>query len=161
MSARGTVFMKKVLPTLLLLVAAATAALCLAATSGGSKGGKMQDKGGPVFETRLATAFEAAKAEGKPLVVVFSAKWCPPCQEMRREVYPSAQIQPYHDKFVWAYIDAAEPRNRPDIERAGVGPLPDLRFLDKDGRVVGHHIGPLDSAGLEKQLRKALKKSGD
>lgn len=40
--------------------------------------------------------YEAAAAEaretGKPLLLVFSAWWCPPCNEMKHEVWPDEDV---------------------------------------------------------------------
>ena len=58
--------------------------------------------GAPHFEHDFDKAAAVAKKENKPLIVIFSASWCPPCQQMKKEVYPSKTVTPYHDSFVWA-----------------------------------------------------------
>ena len=61
-------------------------------------------KGSPQFATNYAAALKAGKDTGKPVVLIFSAVWCPPCQANKHNVYPSDAVKPFHAKFVWAYL---------------------------------------------------------
>ena len=88
---------------------------------------------------------------GKPMIVVFSAAWCPPCQSMKKNVYPSADVKPLHDKFVWAYLDVDDEKNAKIAEQYKVQGIPHIQFLGKDGKDLGNQVGgvaPAEFAGL-------------
>lgn len=112
-------------------------------------------KGSPTFVTSYDAALKAAKEVGKPVVLVFSASWCPPCQVNKQNVYPSAKVKPFHDKFVWAYLDADQEANVPAMEKFGVSGIPHIQFLSKDGVSLGNLVGgtsPQDFAAVLTQM---------
>jgi thioredoxin-like negative regulator of GroEL len=117
-------------------------------------------KGSPVFEHKLSTAIARAKAEGKPVVAVFSAVWCGPCQQMKKEVYPSAEVKKYHDKFVWAYLDTDDESNGRDAAKFGVSGIPHIQFLDKNGKAVDKQVGSSSPDEFASTLKAVLKKAG-
>lgn len=116
-------------------------------------------KGSPKFLTSYAAAVAAAKAENKPVVMVFSAVWCPPCQVMKKSVYPSKEVTPLHDKFVWAYLDTDVEANAAAAQKHKVSGIPHIEFLSPKGKSLGNQVGsssPAEFAGtLEKILAKA------
>jgi thiol:disulfide interchange protein len=116
-------------------------------------------EGSPAFVSTLAEAKTKAKAEGKPVVAVYSAVWCPPCQAMKKNVYPSKEVKKYHDKFVWAYIDTDVKENGPDAQAAGVSGIPHIQFLDKDGKEVGKQVGGTSPDDFADKLKDMLKKA--
>ena len=116
-------------------------------------------KGSPAFEHSLAKVEAKAKQSGKPMVVVFSAVWCPPCQLMKKEVYPSPEVTALHDKFEWAYIDVDEESNAPAARQFGVQGIPHVEFLDKNGKSLGNQVGSTSPSDFAASLKKTLAKA--
>lgn len=116
--------------------------------------------GSPAFVTAYDAAMKAAKDGGKPVVMIFSASWCPPCQANKRRVYPSAEVKPFHDNFVWAYLDADQKANATAMQKFGVSGIPHIEFLDKEGRSLGKAVGGTTPEAFAGQLAAILKKVG-
>ncbi|MCF7787999.1 MAG: thioredoxin family protein [Prosthecobacter sp.] len=135
--------------TILLFLAAATS-LALASDF---------PKGSPSFKDSSASAMSAAKKSGKPVVMVFSAAWCPPCQTMKHDVYPSAEVKAFHDKFVWAYIDIDDPSNESAATKYGVNSIPHIEFLNAEGKEVGKQVGGTSAEAFAKTLQSMLAKA--
>ena len=116
-------------------------------------------EGSPKFEHSLPTVEANAKKSGKPVVVVFSATWCGPCQLMKKEVYPSAEVKALHDKFEWAYLDVDEESNAPAAKEFEVSGIPHVQFLDKNGKPLGSQVGATSPGDFAATLKKMLAKS--
>lgn len=116
--------------------------------------------GSPKFHTSHAAALKASKESGKPVVMIFSASWCPPCQANKKNVYPSKEVKAHHDQFVWAYLDADDDANIPAMQKAGVNGIPHIEIIDKTGKTIGQAIGGTSPAAFAKVLEEAAKKSG-
>ena len=117
-------------------------------------------KGSPKFEKSYRSALSDAKKTGKPVVLVFSASWCPPCQTMKKEVYPSAAVKEYHDKFIWAYLDVDDNDNEKASKEFGVSGIPHVQFLDASGKSVDKQVGSTSPEAFAGKLAAVLKKAG-
>ena len=113
-------------------------------------------EGSPKFLTSYAAASAEAKKTGKPMVVVLSATWCAPCQVNKKKVYPSEEVKPFHDKFVWAYLDADKDENQKLLKEYGANGIPYIRFVSKDGKSLGSVEGQTKPADFAKKLAAAL-----
>jgi len=116
--------------------------------------------GSPKFATSNDAVTQAAKDNGKPSLIVFSASWCGPCQEMKKNVYPSAEVKPFHDKFNWAYLDIDVPANQKVFEGLKLESVPYILFLDASGKKLDEQDGGVETgkefvAKLEGVLKKA------
>lgn len=139
-----------------LLLALAAAALVLPALAADFP------KGSPKFEDSYRKVMADAKKSGKPAVVVFSASWCPPCQSMKNEVYPSKEVQALHDQFEWAYIDVDNSDNASEkaAKEFGVQGIPHIQFVDAEGKSLDKQVGGSDPASFAAKLKSILAKAG-
>ncbi|MEM6278130.1 MAG: thioredoxin family protein, partial [Verrucomicrobiota bacterium] len=69
---------------------------------------------------------------------------------------PSSEIKPYHDRFIWAYLDADEEENRALMMRYGVQGIPHLALHDSEGKVVSQLRGAMGPDQLAKELDEVL-----
>lgn len=117
-------------------------------------------KGSPKFFTSSGAVLKAAKENGKPVILVFSAAWCGPCQKMKKEVYPSNEVQPLQDKFNWAYLDIDDEANGKLAEGFKVETIPHLFFLDSAGKTTLDQLKDVTAPkDFVKKLTKVLKKA--
>jgi thioredoxin-related protein len=117
------------------------------------KGGTVDD---PPFVRSYQEARELAIKEHKPMVLIFSASWCPPCRQMKKNVYPSASVKAYHDKFVWAYLDVDIASNQPAAQQFGVNGIPHIVGVKADGTRLFTQVGGSNPAAFALQLQTAL-----
>ena len=111
----------------------------------------------PAFKTDYPSALAAAKKSGKPLLVVFSASWCGPCQANKRDVYPSEQIQPFHDQFVWVYLDTDVKSNSAVAKSFGVSGIPHIQFVSAKGEAIDKQVGGTNPRNFARKLRSVLR----
>jgi thioredoxin-related protein len=111
------------------------------------------------FEKSYDAAVKKAKAEKKPLIVVFSASWCGPCVQMKKDVYPSKEVSAYHDQFVWAYLDIDEASNEKPAKKHGVSSIPHIVFLNGEGKELDKQVGGSEPSEFAETLKGILEKA--
>jgi thioredoxin 1 len=115
--------------------------------------------GSPAFGQNFKKTAKEAESTGKPVIAVFSASWCGPCQMMKKDVYPSSAVKPFHDKFLWVYLDVDLPENQGLASKLGVGGIPDIRFLSAKGKELGSQVGSTTPGDFANTLEGVLKKA--
>ena len=111
-----------------------------------------QDSEQSVEPISLEKALKLAPTEGKKILVDVYATWCPYCQRMHSEVYPSGSVQEAISKyFFWVKIDVegeemikyhgeemTEAQFAQALENTNV---PTVYFLNEEGAILGTQPG--------------------
>jgi thioredoxin-related protein len=102
--------------------------------------------------TDFKRAQEAAKATHKALLIDFTGSdWCPPCQQLQKEVFATAEFQNYAAKnFILLEVDFPRAKeqtrevatqNMELAQKFGVQGFPYILLLDSDGVKLGDRVG--------------------
>ena len=102
--------------------------------------------------TNLTEARQQATG-GKLIFVEFGAGWCPPCQQMRRDVFPDARVQAALSDFVRVECDIDEQPNVAD--QYDIRSLPTLVVMNSAGKVLARIEGGLPATELLRFLKSA------
>jgi thiol:disulfide interchange protein len=85
----------------------------------------------------LDQALSRARLQGKPVLVDFSAIWCPTCRVLHADVFTNAGVkQAITSGYVLARVDYEAPDARAFMQRYAVQAFPTLLVLAADGSLV-------------------------
>lgn len=89
----------------------------------------------------VRNARERARQEGKILMVVFGANWCPDCRNLHRQLKSDVVRSYTADRFLFLNVDVGKlNQNRDLAQELGVSlslGIPVAIFFDATGRVIG------------------------
>ncbi len=110
--------------------------------------------------TRDAMRF--ARREGRPVMVEFTAHWCPPCRALDRIFFRRDDIVQLSYQLVPLRVDATietEPVRRL-IERYGVMGWPTVVFLSPEGKPYPDlRVSDSDPEAIERGMREAIERT--
>ncbi len=102
-------------------------------------------------------AYRLAVAEGRPLVLLIGAEWCPACVVMERKVVPRLKNQGAFSKVAFAVVDFDREQSLGQ-KLIGNGPLPQMLFYRRTplGWRLTRLIGLQDAGVVEKTLARVV-----
>jgi thiol:disulfide interchange protein len=105
-------------------------------------------------------AFDRARAEGKGVMVDFSAAWCNPCEELELTFGDDEVYKAITDKFVPLKFDVTANNDVNDERKARYDSitLPSVIFMAPDGSVLGRTRKMLEPDDFMKIVGSATKK---
>jgi thiol:disulfide interchange protein len=84
-----------------------------------------------------AAALAEAGRNRKPMLLDFTAPWCPPCKVMTHEVWPDPEVaDTVNHMYVPVLVDVDDPQNAEVAQRYDVRGIPSVLVLDAEGHVV-------------------------
>jgi thiol:disulfide interchange protein DsbD len=112
-----------------------------------------------ITPAQLDAAIDTARAQGKPLVVDFTAEWCVTCKQIEHTVFahPTVQARLKDVALIRADVTDYSDASRALMQRFGVVGPPTILFLGADGREDPsvRSVGPVDVEGFLQKLSQA------
>ena len=134
-----------------------------ATVSAGAPGPASQAGGAPASGDGIAwtaggmdAALELARREHRPLLVFWSAVWCPYCQQIKATVFTRPEFIARSRQFVPVYLDGDDAGAQKWGERLQVQGYPTLLVLDAAGRETQRISGGMKLARYAEVLDLAL-----
>lgn len=101
---------------------------------------------GVLWQTDPETAFEEARSSGRPVMLYFTADWCPPCHDLKAHVFPQPGFIEKSRLFVPVYLDGDQPQAQKWGEKLGVMGYPTLVVMDTAGTEIVRVSGGMNLA---------------
>lgn len=108
-------------------------------------------------EAQYKAAYESALNDGKPMVVLVGATWCPACRTMKNEVLPELQSRGSLEGVSLVQIDSdAQPRLAQRLLRGNS--IPQLMVYSRSGNEwrARRFVGAQSAGTVEESVREAL-----
>lgn len=87
-------------------------------------------------ESYQAAVTESQKT-GKPILLDFSASWCPPCQVMKHEVWTDGKVgEVANESYVSFEVDVDLPESRSLAQKYQVTGIPDIVIINSKGQLL-------------------------
>ena len=111
------------------------------------------------IEGNIDEALQRARDSGKPLLLYWGAKWCPPCNALQSRVFPRPEFIAQTRNFVAVHLDGDTPGAQQWGEQFGVIGYPTLVILRADGSELMRIAGTTDIEEFPRVLALAARQS--
>ena len=101
-------------------------------------------------------AFAQAKAENKPLLLYWGAKWCPPCNQLKATLFNRQDFIERSRAFVPVYVDGDLPGAQKLGTRFKVRGYPTLILFNPEGAEITRLPGEVDAPQVMQVLQLGL-----
>jgi len=118
-----------------------------------------QPQPGVWFQGRPEQAFAQAKTENKLVFVFWGAAWCPPCNELKSEVFSKPRFAELMKKFVPLYLDGDTDQAQVWGERLSASGYPTVLVLTADGRELYRLSTSLNEDEFHAAVQPVLQKN--
>jgi thiol-disulfide isomerase/thioredoxin len=108
------------------------------------------------YSGSVESAFDAARAQNKPVFLYWGAKWCPPCHELKATVFSRPDFIEKLKLFIPVYLDGDDPGAQKWGDKFGVSGYPTVLVLRADQSELARISGGMDLSQYAQVLDTVL-----
>lgn len=97
------------------------------------------------------TGVALAAQSGKPIMLYFTADWCPPCKELQKNVFSREDVVLASRQLINIYLDVD--KDRATMEAYKVRSIPIIFFLDSTAEIVSTILGDRSAKEFLKHMK--------
>ena len=108
-------------------------------------------------------ALRFAARESRPVMIEFTARWCPPCRALDRRFFSREDVAQLSFRLVPLRVDATVETGEVTrlIDRYRVAGWPTIVFLDPQGRAYKDlRVSDYDPQAIKRSMREAIRRAG-
>jgi protein disulfide-isomerase len=113
------------------------------------------------FDGTVEQAFAQSKTSGKPVFLYWGAVWCPPCHELKAEVFSKPGFADLMSSFIPVYLDGDQPSAQKWGETLHAAGYPTILILTADRQELARISGGLSFAEFKRAIAGALNQTED
>lgn len=95
------------------------------------------------WQENLPAARTASTRDSRPILLYFTADWCPPCKQMKKTTWADERVAGALQAYIPVRIDISK---QEDVARQyGVSGIPRIEIIEADGTrnlLVDHYVTP-------------------
>ncbi|MBX3603810.1 MAG: thioredoxin fold domain-containing protein [Piscinibacter sp.] len=107
-------------------------------------------------DAQVDAAFARARSEGKPVLLYWGAKWCPPCNQLQATLFNRQDFIERSRGVVPVYVDGDKPGAQKLGSRFAVRGYPTMVLFDPQGRELTRLPGEVEPQQAEELLTLGL-----
>ncbi len=108
------------------------------------------------FQGSVADAFAAATKQQKHIILYWGAEWCPPCNDLKDQVFSHSEFSQFASRYIMVYLDGDSEGAQTWGEKLKVSGYPTVVLMDPKGTELFRFSSGMDFAEFKKAIVTAV-----
>ena len=108
------------------------------------------------FQGSVAEAYTAAAKEKKHMILYWGAEWCPPCNDLKDQVFSHPEFPIFASRYIMVYLDGDSEGAQTWGEKLKVSGYPTVVLMDPKGKELFRFSSGMDFTEFKRSMTSAV-----
>jgi protein disulfide-isomerase len=108
------------------------------------------------FQGNVAEAYTAAAKEKKHMILYWGAEWCPPCNDLKDQVFSHPEFPIFASRYIMVYLDGDSEGAQTWGEKLKVSGYPTVVLMDPKGKELFRFSSGMDFSEFKRSMTSAV-----